>query len=187
MQLPQRCRHVIAWAEIQHQTSWSMQHSLEHRQCWSQKSCKDGIAVIKSWQDEGWHEPCRDVATELPTDGPQATQMIEACLRWSWHVNAHRELSVDHHSKVTNDGHWLDVDGANANAAVGKWDLAKVGGGAKLHHLTLIGIQLKTLSSTPGNDVSGAVCERRVASCHRPTAEVIAHRKPKSGCGGNVP
>jgi len=52
----------------------------------------------------------------------------------------HRELSVDHHSKVMNDGHWLDVDGADANASVGKWDVTKVGGGAKPHHLSLIGI-----------------------------------------------
>ena len=74
------------------------------------------------WKDEGWREPCRDVANKLPTDGPPATQMIEACLRCSWHVNAHRELSVDHYSKVTNDGHWFDIDGADANAAAGRWD-----------------------------------------------------------------
>jgi len=52
------------------------------------------------------------------------------------------------------------VDGADANASVGKWDLAKVGGGAKPYHLRLIGIQLKTLSSTPSND--GRWCSLRV-------------------------
>jgi len=61
---------------------------------------------------------------------------------------------------VTNDGYWLDVDGADANASVGKWDLVKVGGGAEPHHLSLIGIQLKTLGSAPGNNVGDAVCER---------------------------
>jgi len=65
-------------------------------------------------------------------------------------VDAHRELSVDHHSKVANDG-------ADTNAAAGRWDLAEFGGRYEPHHLCLIGIQLKTLSSAPGNDVSGAV------------------------------
>jgi len=50
--------------------------------------------------------------------------------------------------------------------ASGILHLAKVGGGAKPHHLTLIGIQLKMLSSTPGNDVGGAVCEnQQTPSC----------------------
>jgi len=67
-------------------------------------------------------------------------------------MDAHRELSVDHHSKVANDGHWLDIDGANMNGATGMWDLAELGGRSKPHHLCLISIQLKTLSSAPGND-----------------------------------
>jgi len=76
-------------------------------------------------------------------------------------VDAHRELSVDHHSKVANDGHWLDIDGADTNVAAGRWDLAELGGRSESHHLCLIGIQLKTLSSAPGNDVSGAVEDKQ--------------------------
>jgi len=56
---------------------------------------------------------CHHVATKLLTDGPQATQMVEVCLRCSWHVDAHQELSVDHHSNVAND-----IDGGDLSTTV---------------------------------------------------------------------
>ena len=70
---------------------------------------------------------------------------------------AHRQLGIQHHAEIADDGRWRDHCRADTNAADIGRNLAQVCCCAELQNLGFLGIKLQAFGSTPGTDVGGAV------------------------------
>ena len=157
-QVSQSGGNMITRPQLKHESSSSVNDSLERGQRRRWQPCEHCVTVAQTWKNECWDESGSYIATKLMSYGSQSSKMIEACLRNLADKLAARALTAVHRKELKGHGRpaWMSPH-SGLCVCLRVWrHLSEVDRCAKPEQFGLVIIQLQTPWWAHGADLDRA-------------------------------